>query len=234
LSDVVLNANKNAFMTNIDLFGWASGSLVFVWLAFGLGRWRRGDALLLALVATFVLGYSTYWFSGGPDLGARYWYPLLIPLAALTARGAQMASVELQARGVSHAGARVSALILAATVGAAVTTVPWRAATKHYRYRGISGEIRELAASQRFEHALVFVQSDPNRRDYASAFVLNPWTLDDPATIYAFDAGPAHRAAVVAHFSDRQVWVISRVRGFDGEARFAIIEGPLAPATVPR
>jgi hypothetical protein len=235
LADVVLNANKNAFMTNIDLFGWASGSLVFVWLAFGLGRWRRGDTLMLALLVTFVLGYSTYWFSGGPDLGARYWYPLLVPFAAITARGTQMVSAELRGRGTSHAGARVGALVLAAIVGAAVTTLPWRAITKHYRYRGISGEIRELASSQRFEHALVFVQSEANRRDYASAFVLNPPTLDDPATIYAFDAGPAHRATVVAHFSDRQVWVIGRVRrDSDGQARFAVIEGPLAPGTVPR
>jgi hypothetical protein len=234
-ADVILNANKNAFMTNIDLFGWASGSLVFIWLALGLGRWRRGDALMLALSAAFILGYSAYWFSGGPDLGARYWYPLMVPLAAMTARGAQMLSARLHERGtVSHPGARVGALMLAASLSATIVMLPWRAVTKHYRYRGISGEIRALAASHRFEHALVFVRAEGGR-DYQSAFNFNPATLDDPATIYALDAGPAHRAAVVAHFSDRPVWVIGRRRASAAEnAPIDVLAGPLTPGTIPR
>lgn len=236
VADVVLNINKNAFMTNIELFGWASGSLILVWLAFGLGQWRRGDVLFLVLSMAFIVGYSAYWFSGGPDLGARYWYPLLVPLAALSARGAQMLSVQLQARGVlSFPGARIGAFIVAASVSAAITTVPWRAMTKHYRYRGISAEIRELADAHQFKHALVFVRAEENRRDYAAAFNFNPRTLEDPATIYAFDAGPSHRAAVVAHFPDREVWVVGRARaGGTGGAPLDVIAGPLAPGTVPK
>jgi Dolichyl-phosphate-mannose-protein mannosyltransferase len=232
-ADVVLNLNKNAFMANVDLFGWASGSMLFIWLALGVGRWYRGDALMLALSASFALGYSAYWFSGGPDLGPRYWYPLLVPLAALTARGAQMVSAKLHGRGgLSHAGARIGALMLAASMSATFTMLPWRAVTKHYRYRGITGEIRALAASHRFHHALVFVRSE--RRDYQSAFNLNPKTLDDPETIYAIDAGPAHRAAVVARFSDRPVWVIGRRRASGANnAPFDIIAGPLPSGTIP-
>lgn len=236
LPDVVLNANKNLFMTNVELFGWPTGSLIFIWLAFGLGRWRAGDALMLALSASFALGYSAYWFSGGPDLGPRYWYPLIMPFAALTARGAHMLVERLEEqKTLDHAGARIGALILAASVSAAVATVPWRAVTKHYRYRGITGEVRALAASHRFGHALVFIRSSDTRRDYQSAFSLNPPTLDDPATIYARDAGPAHRAAVVAHFPDRPVWVIGRNRdNAQAPPRFEVIAGPLAPGTVPR
>jgi hypothetical protein len=233
LPDVVLNANKNAFMAQIDLFGWATGSLLFIWLAFGIGRWHRGDALMLALVAAFVLGYSAYWFSGGPDFGPRYWYPLIVPLATVTARGAQMASDLLQRpRRRSYAGARIGVLIVAASVSAAVVTLPWRATTKYYRYRGIGGEVRTLAAAHGFEHALVFVRSGD--RDYKSAFVLNPATLDGPATVYASDAGAANRAAVVARFADRPVWVIGRPRATAGtEAPLEVIAGPLAPGTVP-
>jgi hypothetical protein len=109
--------------------------------------------------------------------------------------------------------------------------VPWRAVTKHYRYRGISGEIRDLAASRHFEHALVFVQAEANKRDFAAAFNFNPPTLDDPATIYALDAGFDHRAAVVAYFPDRPVWVVGRPRP---GAPIDVVAGPLAPGTVPR
>jgi len=231
LADVVLNANKNMFMANQDLLGWASGLLLFVWLAVVLGRWRRGDGLMLALIATYIAGYSAYWFSGGPDLGPRYWYPAIVPLAVLAARGGQMLTAALQRpERVSQPAARVAAFMIAATMSAAAVVLPWRAATKYYRYRGVGGEVRALAASRRFDHALVFVRSD--RRDYQSAFALNPNTLDDPATIYAYDAGPGHRAAVVAHFPDRPVFVIGRRGGATREA-LDVIAGPLAPGTVP-
>jgi 4-amino-4-deoxy-L-arabinose transferase-like glycosyltransferase len=233
-ADVVLNANKNLFMTNADLFGWAGGSLIFVWLAFALGRWRRGDALMLALSAAYFVGYSFYWFSGGPDIGARYWYSLVLPLAAISARGAQMLIAAMPVRGThSHSGARVGAVIVVATLGAGIAMLPWRATAKFHRYRGITGEVRQLAASSGFQqHALVFVRTT-DRTDgvYDSAFDLNPRTLEDPGTIYAFDAGPEHRAAVVSHFPDRQVWVIGRPS--PGEA-IKVFAGPLAPGTVPQ
>jgi hypothetical protein len=234
-ADVVLNLNKNMFMVNVDLFGWAAGSLVLIAIAVGIGRWRRADGAALALVAIFLAGYSLFWFSGGPDLGARYWYPLLIPLAVLAARGAQMLVIGLDARPARpQPGARVGAFVLAAVVAAAVTMLPWRAVTKHYRYRGISGEVRELAQTTGFGRALVFVRAQ-ERADYQSAFNLNPRTLDGPGPIYARDAGPEHRAGVVAGFADRPVWVIGRRAAAPGEpAPFVVIAGPLAPGTVPR
>jgi hypothetical protein len=231
-ADVVLNANKNLFMANQDLLGWAPGSLLFVWLAIVLGRTQRRDSLMLALISTYVIGYSAYWFSGGPDLGPRYWYPAIIPMAALTAFGAQMLIAALRRQNAaSQPAARTAAFIVAATMCAGIVMVPWRAATKYYRYRGVGGEVRALAESRRFEHALVFVRSD--RRDYQSAFNLNPNTLHDSATIYAYDAGAAHRAAVVAHFPDRTVWVIGRSGSDPTRAPLDVIEGPLAPGTVP-
>jgi hypothetical protein len=233
-ADVVLNLNKNLFMANVDLFGWAMGSLVCVWLALGLGGWQPRDRAMLGLIAAFIVGYSAFWFSGGPDLGPRYWYPLIIPFAVLTARGAQMLAAVLAVRGgVTHAGARVGVLVLVASVGAMVTVLPWRAATKHYRYRGIGGEVRALASAHHFEHALVFVRTAA-RDDYQSAFVLNPRTLDEPGTIYAIDAGPESRAAVVRRFADRPVWVIGRRDTASVARPFDVLEGPLAAGTIPR
>jgi hypothetical protein len=233
--DVVLNTNKNLFMVNADLFGWATGSLVFVALALGIGRWRRADTLLLALTAAYIAGHSFYWFSGGPDIGARYWYPLLVPLAALTARGAQMAVEQLRKSDACGApGARVGVVILVACVSAGVVALPWRAATKYYEYRGITSEVRALAEAHRFEHALVFIRSG-DRADYQSAFSLNPPSLEGTGTVYAWDAGAAARARVVAAFPDRPVWVIERrPPGPEGEGPFVLTAGPLPPGTVPQ
>jgi hypothetical protein len=209
-ADVVLNLNKNLFMTNGDLFGWTVGSLVFVWLAIGIGRWSRREAPLLILPAIFAAGYSLFWFSGGPDLGARYWYPLLVPFAALTARGILSVAARIDQRGAfTHAGCRIAAAVLVATIGALAITLPWRALTKYYRYRGISGEVRELTASAGIQDALVFVRV-AERADYQSAFALNPRTLEEPGTIYALDVGPAYRAGLLDHYGQRPVWVIGR------------------------
>jgi hypothetical protein len=233
--DVVLNTNKNLFMVNADLFGWATGSLVFVALALGIGRWRRADTLLLVLSAAYVAGHSVYWFSGGPDIGARYWYPLLVPLAAVTARGARMAVERLRESNACDApGARVGIFILAAGIGAGVATLPWRAVTKYHEYRGVTSDVRALADAHRFEHALVFIRSG-DRADYQSAFSLNPPTLEEAGTVYAWDAGAAARVSVVAAFPDRFVWVIERrPPGPEGEGPFVLSAGPLPPGTVPQ
>jgi hypothetical protein len=223
----VLNLNKNLFMTNVDLFGWATGSLLFVWLAVGFAGWSRRDLPLLILPLAFVAGYSLFWFSGGPDLGARYWYPLLIPFAALAARGIDRFADRVERRGtLTHARSRIAAAVLVASLGALLTTLPWRAVTKYYRYRGVSGEVRALAASAGIRDALVFVRVD-ERADYQSAFSLNPRSLAEPGTIFALDAGPTHRAALTSHFAGRPVWIIGPATEDDGR-RWLVIEGPAA------
>jgi len=229
VADVVLNANKNLFMANVDLFGWACGSLLLAVLALPLLKPRRADWLMILLVTVVVVGHSAYWFSGGPDLGPRYWYQALIPLVVLTVRGAGAVGLRV---GRDHPLRmyRTGVFVAAASLCAVFTVLPWRSATKYYRYRDVGGAIRLLARQHRFEHALVFVHAQ-DRAIYQSAFNLNPRTLGDSATIYAFDAGPAHRQAVVAHFSDRPVWVIGPIR--DGDTQVGILAGPFVPGTVP-
>lgn len=228
LADVVLNANKNFFMANFELFGWACGSLLLAGLFVLFLPKGRADWLMIALVGAVIMGHSAYWFSGGPDLGPRYWYQALIPLVALTVRGAQAVAQRVQTRD-SVGSLRIGIFVAAACVSAVVTVLPWRSATKHYRYRDVGGEVRQLAAEHQFDHALVFVRSR-ERDAYQSAFSLNPPTLADSATIYARDAGRARRQIVVEHFADRPVWVIGRT---GSEKRLRVLAGPLQPGTVP-
>jgi hypothetical protein len=144
-----------------------------------------------------------------------------------------LVSALMERRTVSAPGARVGALMLAASVSALVVMVPWRAATKHYHYRGVSGEVRELARKAGFDHALVFVRSDV--RDYQSAFNLNPATLDGADTIYALDVGPSNRNVVVARFSDRPVWVIARPHPTStSRGPLEVVAGPLPAGSVPQ
>jgi hypothetical protein len=227
--DVVINANKNFYMTNFELFGWGFGSLLFAALMILLGTWRRADWIFMAIVAAIVAGHSFYWFSGGPDFGARYWYQALLPLIVLTVRGVQILQQQLIARGATTLSAsRVKVFVMAASLIAFINIIPWRSLGKYYHYRGMSGEVKRLAQSHDFGVSLVFVEVQA-QEDYASAFVLNPLTLEEPKTIYARDAGPAYNQALQHHYPNRPTWFIGR-SPTDGD-HLRVLAGPL-PANV--
>ena len=180
----------------------------------------------------FAAGYSLYWFNGGPDFATRYWFPALVAFVVLTVRGAQSAAERLNASASSHpspCGLRVAAFVASASLCAFPTVMPWRAMTKYYHYRGVSGAVRDLARTHRFGHALVLVRSR-DRADYQSAFNLNPPTLESDAPVYAREVGRAHTEVLVRHFGDRRVWVIARR---PGESRLTVAAGPLPPGTIP-
>jgi len=220
LPDVVLNANKNVFMTNVELFGWGCGSLLLILAAFVSGGWDRRDILPIGLVAASTLGYSIYWFSGGPDLGPRYWYPAIVPLVALTARATTILTGRLS---------RVATFVVLASLLGFLTVMPWRFG-KYHEYRGVSGAVRRLADANQFGHALVFIRS-ADREDYQSAFSLNPSTLSGSGTIYLWDRNPGARGAIVAAFPGRTIWVVER--GTTPGDTLAVTAGPLAPGTLP-
>lgn len=225
--DVLINANQNFYMINFDLYGWSFGSLLFALLVLLWGHWCRADRLFLGLAATIILGHSFYWFSGGPDIGARYWYLVLVPLVILTARGAGAVQQKLIELGAAQPGLpRVGAFIAAASLAAAINFIPWRCLEKYHHYRGISADIGRLARNYGFDNALVFVR-DQNNYNYASAFIFNPPTLDSPGTIYALDAGPAHRRIVEQRFPNRPIWFIGPSPADD--SRLQVLAGPLLP-----
>jgi hypothetical protein len=224
--DVLMNTNQNLYMVNFELFGWACGSLVFV-LLLPVLRGIRRDALLFGLLLGIWAAMSFYWFSGGPDLGARYWYQMILPLAALTVLGARA----LQESGLPalwhHKSAPVVwAFLVLASLSALLNVIPWRSVDKYKNYRRIGGDFRALQRQHDFGRGLVLVRGDKNT-DYGAALVFNPPTLrpEVEGTVYALDLGPESRARLLAFFSERPVWVLegpSVTR--DG---YRVVAGPL-------
>jgi len=221
----VVNTLVNASQVNTELFGWASGSLVGLLALVAIGRFRRLDVVMLSAIAIVVGLHFFYWYTGGPDFGARYWFLCLPALIALTARGIQEAEryaarcLGPAAHGRPLAGAALLTVITLATF------VPWRAADKYWHFRGMRPDAPRLAAEHRFGRSLVLVRGN-RAPDYSSAAVYNP--LDPRAAdgpVYAWDRDEATRLAAVQAFPDRPVWLLNGPtvtgRGYE------IAEGPL-------
>ena len=229
--DVVVNANLNVTAIGIELLGWATGSLLAIYLLFALRRLRREDWWHVAVLVVIAGIHSLYWFSGGPDFGARYWYLVIVSCAALTARGVVAVGDSLTspagADGVdAMAGAqtRVTTGALALTLAALLTFVPWRAIDKYYHYRGMRPDVREIDMQRSLGRSLVFIRGK-RHPDYASAVIYNPIDLAAAVPLYAWDASPEARAEALRVYADRPVWFI------DGPTRsgagFAVVAGPL-------
>jgi hypothetical protein len=225
LPDVILNTNKNVYLLSTELFGWATGSLWLLLLPVVLGRRRAGDGVMLAVVTAVVLANTLYWHPGGPDLGPRYWYLAIVPLAVLSVRGAAELGRLLQVRTqATWSGRHVVAGVLVASLAGLLLGVPWRAATKYHRYRDIGAEVASMARRYDWEHALIFLRQS-ERSDYQAAFNSNTPELGRGGPVYARDAGPEHRALVVKAFPDRPIWLIGRRP--DGSDGLVVLEGPL-------
>jgi hypothetical protein len=228
--DVAVNAGLNAFSVNIELLGWATGSLVLL-AAFVFSRrlWTTADRLMLAAIAGVIGIHSFYWFSGGPDFGARYWFLILLPCLALTARAIEALPSLSAGGGYGRVGlnrVRLLAGALALSGMALLTFFPWRAIDKYHHYRRMRPDVRELAAEHQFGRSLVFILGD-RHPDYASAAVYNPLGLDGDAPVYAWARTPAVAAAAAAAFPDRPQWVLNGPtvtgRGFE------VVAGPTPP-----
>lgn len=223
-ADVVINAQQNAYMVQTDLFGWRFGSAVLLLAFVVAGRRRREDRLFLLMAASIVLGHSVYWFSGGPDIGARYWYQVLIPLIVLTVRGAQEMEATRTGREPGGTG-RVGAFMAAASLAALVAFVPWRSLGKYHDYRGMNADLARMAKARGFGHALVFIREhDPS--DYSRALILNTPGFPACSPVYARDLGPESRLRIQRLFPDRTWWII------EGPAEtglpLTVVEGPVA------
>jgi len=235
--DVFMNSNQNLYLVNFELFGWACGSLLLVWLLFVWGKWRP-DALQWGVLAGLFVAMSLYWFNGGPDYGPRYWYQMIFPCAALTIRGAQALARRVRQDEPEEAPAgepeasRVWAFVAVATLVGAVNVVPWRAVDKYPNYRGLRPDIGALAREQHFGKSLIFVRG-PAWPDYHSAMPLNPPRFEHPfvdgwdAPIYARDLGREQNEKVRAYYAERPVWFIAGAKFAGGAARR--IAGPVAP-----
>jgi 4-amino-4-deoxy-L-arabinose transferase-like glycosyltransferase len=224
--DVAVNALINGAQVNVELTGWPTGAAVFIALALALAVGRRPMSrqdLWLAAVFLVVVGlHALYWFSGGPDFGARYWYLVLVPGVALVARALRPGAPVAGA--VPPSAARLERLGLTLALVALTVFVPWRSSARYRHYRNMRADVRAMAGGSGLGRSLVLVRGR-RHPDYASAAVYNPVDLAAPVPIFAWDATPAARAAVIRAYADRPVYFV------DGptltRAGYRIRAGPL-------
>ncbi|MBV7327907.1 glycosyltransferase family 39 protein [Chloroflexi bacterium TSY] len=223
--EAIINSSLNVFSINIELFGWSTGSLILVLLLIFSGRWQKKDYLWFAPIVLIPMVYGLYWFNGGPDFGARYWYLVLIPLVVLTIRGMQQLSKQL-ANNDMHSGfidPRVMVAVLSLGIFSLINFSPWRAVDKYYHYRGMQPGITELAQQHSFGSSLVLIRG--NSDDYQSTWLNNPLDPFAEVPIYAWDQGPEIRAKLAKAYTERPVWIV------DGPSvtgtGFTLIEGPI-------
>ena len=228
--EALINANLNFFSINSELFGWITGSLFMVVLFVFSGKAVNGDYFMLAILVAVCGAFSLYWFSGGPDFGARYWYLMVVPLAALTARGIQFLETTFQSgsAGKSHQGTRVTAAVLSLSLLALINFFPWRVLDKYYHYLGMRPDIRYLAKTYSFGKSVVLIRGNVHP-DYQSAWIYNPSDPHADAPIYVWDRNPKVRSQVLRAYADRPIWIVNgpTITG----AGFQVVTGPLAPGS---
>ena len=198
--DVLLNLNQNAYNLNFEFLGCGAGSLCLLVVHWAFGQWDRRDRLAAGALAATAILYSTYWFSGGPDFGARYWFPMLPPLLWLSARG----FATIRDRTINRERIRVAVMV--SIIATLCLFVPWRCLTKYHDYRGVTTDIRHAYEEGQFAHAIVLIDdTELSGALYRSAFFLNAPTLPDSRPVFARDRGPASHARLRAAYPDREL-----------------------------
>jgi hypothetical protein len=209
--DVVVNSSLNSFAINVDLLGWATGSLALLAMFVFTARLKASDWQMLLVIGAVTTAHHFYWFSGGPDFGARYWYFVIVPCLALTARGLEHLETLMDGgRAGAPGGGRGSAVLAGAaalSLGAMLLFVPWRAADKYYGYRGSRPGVAALARANHFGRSIVLVRT-LRGLEYASAFVYGDLDAGGDAPLYAWDRSPEVREAVLKAYEDRPVWFV--------------------------
>lgn len=226
--EALMNAALNLFSVNVELFGWATGSLLLIGLAilWGYRFFSRTDIFFLALILVTVGSYALFWFSGGPDFGARYWYLLIFPLVYFSVRGLQWIEEKVLYQG---AGSRLLLAVVLLVGMSLVNYLPWRAVDKYYHYLGMRPDIRTLMDEENFGKSLILVQGQ-SHPDYESAWIYNPLDYQADAPLFAYDRNAEVRAALLQAYSDRPFWILQGPTLTGGE--YQILAGPLTAAQV--
>jgi hypothetical protein len=208
LRDILVNTNLNLTAVNIDLFGWAEGSLLLLTLFLISSRMTRTDLQLVTLIILTLGMQSLYWFSGGPDFGARYWFTILLPVIVLSVRGVDWLIKRVESIASDElAGMRILLGIAAMVIAGVITFFPWRAMDKYYHYRGMRPDVRTLSTATPFGRSIIFVRGN-RAPDYASAAIYNPIDLTADAPIFVWDRDPGVRKQVLSVYSGRPVWFL--------------------------
>jgi len=229
LPDVLVNALLNLDAMNIEMFGWGIGSLLPILLLLisrSSGQLAHIDRWMLFFLAVIFGFQSLYWFSGGPDFGARYYFLAVVPLVVLTVSATRKLGETLEVAPSSSSRGQTIILtgLLVLSISSLINFVPWRAIDKYHHYRGMRPDIRHMLAATDFGPALLLV-SGKAHPDLNSALV---YTATDPygeKPVIAWDSSPSIRQRLLEAYPDRQVWLI------DGPSRtgsgYRVTAGPL-------
>jgi hypothetical protein len=222
--DALVNSNLNVSALNAELLGWSIGSFLMIGAFFCFAKYRLSDYLMIAVIAAIYILHFFYYFSGGPDFGARYWFLMIVPLIVLTFRGVEALAEKLRELGPG-ADTRLFGAIGALVVLTLCVFVPWRAIDKYHDFRGMKPDIRELAGKFDFGRSLVLVQGNQHP-DYDSAFIYNSLDLSGDAPVFAWDRDGVTREKLLALYADRPVWIV-RSPSLTGQ-NYEIAAGPIS------
>jgi hypothetical protein len=206
----MINSNLNTFSIDIELFGWGLGSLLLAAVIIFSGSLILSDYLMLFLIFANYTPYFFYYFSGGPDFGARYWFIMLLPLVALSVRGIQYLQRKLEEGAVKipFIGDRLLAAVVILSALTLVNYFPWRAIDKYFRYWGMRPDVVNLANEYHFGKSLVLIRGNVSHPDYASAAIYNPLKWNADAPIYAWDRNQQVETQLLNAFPNRPIWIV--------------------------
>ncbi|HEX7478568.1 MAG TPA: glycosyltransferase family 39 protein [Polyangiales bacterium] len=227
LRDVIVNSQLCTSLIHTELFGWSTGSLWLVLALLLLGWARRTDLWLIFWVFAVVFSQAFYWWSGGPDFGARYWYTAIVPLTLLSARALLLLDERLAHAHLTRPFTLAAALL---SLTALLLFVPWRAVDKYHHYRGLHPGLRELLGSHDLGRSLVLLRGAIHP-DYDGATNHTPLDPYANGPVVYWDRDPNVERRLLAAYGDRPVWVVdgpSRAQG-----RYILVQGPLPPGSQP-
>ena len=207
--DGLINANLNTFSLNIELFGWSTGSLIILGIFLVSGTLKKADYFMLTMMSVVFIAYFFYYFSGGPDFGARYWYLMLIPLVGFTAQGITYLEKRISSwngglRGSDHF---VKVAVFLACFFSLVNFLPWRSLDKYYHYLNMRPNIRDLAEQHDFNGSLILINGKAFP-DYASGAVYSGLNFASNDPIYAWNRNPILQQRLLEKYLNRPVWIL--------------------------
>ncbi len=212
LPDVVVNAMLNIVAMNIEMFGWSVGSLlliIFMLLSRTPGRYINADKWMLFFLFIIFAMQSLYWFSGGPDFGARYYYLAVIPLIALTVQAVSWLGKTISDSEQFSCDGSVLVIvgIFILSFSAMVNFLPWRAIDKYHNYRGMRSDIRNLIDENNFGRSLILINGK-SHPDLDSAIIYS--TIDPYANgpVIVWNRNSEVKKSLLKAYPDRKVWVV--------------------------
>jgi hypothetical protein len=212
LPDVVVNNTLSLQAINIEMFGWAVGSLVPILLLLlwrKRGRLEPADRWMLVFIGAVFVLQSLYWYAAAAGFGARYHFLVIAPLVVLTARAVVRFGQRLEtaAPGRPTGQGVVLMAISVLSLSTLLNFVPWRAIDKYHHYRNMRPDVRGIIAGEAAGPTLLLI-SGRKHPDLNSALVYSAIDPKGEEPVVAWDRSPDVRQRVLQAYPERPVFLI--------------------------